>query len=63
MTLPQRLAAPPPGRTTYADVVVIGSGTAAQSGIAAAPRSGAPDIGAVLVPVLDVAMDLRVGRP
>lgn len=30
MTLPQRLAAPAPGWTTYADVVVIGSGIAGQ---------------------------------
>jgi succinate dehydrogenase/fumarate reductase flavoprotein subunit len=47
VTLPQRLAALPPGWSTYADVVVIGSGI---TGLTAALRLHAsPSVGSVMV--------------
>lgn len=52
MNLPQRLAAPTPGWTTYADVVVIGSGIA---GLTAALRlHAAPTVGSVMVVTKDI---------
>jgi len=52
VTLPQRLAAPSPGWTTYADVVVIGSGIA---GLTAALRLRADGaVGSVMVVTKDV---------
>ena len=49
--LPERLAAPEPGWTTYADVVVIGSGIA---GLTAALRVREAGIGTVMVVTKDV---------
>ena len=40
MTLPQRLAAPTPGWTTYADVVVVGSGIAGLTAALQARKAG-----------------------
>jgi len=52
VNLPQRLAAPTPGWTTYADVVVIGSGIA---GLTAALRlHAAPSVGSVMVVTKDI---------
>ena len=52
MNLPQRLAAPTPGWSTYADVVVIGSGIA---GLTAALRLHAsPSVGSVMVVTKDI---------
>jgi len=52
VNLPQRLAAPTPGWTTYADVVVIGSGIA---GLTAALRlHAAPTVGSVMVVTKDI---------
>jgi L-aspartate oxidase len=49
--LPERLAAPEPGWTTYADVVVVGSGIA---GLTAALRVREAGIGTVMVVTKDV---------
>ncbi len=52
MTLPQRLAAPSPGWTTYADVVVIGSGIAGLT--AALQLRASPSVGSVMVVTKDI---------
>ncbi len=49
-TIPARLAAPPPGWTTYADVVVVGSGIA---GLTAALRLREAGVGSVMVVTKD----------
>ncbi len=49
MTLPERLSAPPPGWTTYADVVVVGSGIA---GLTTALQ--ARELGSVMVVTKDI---------
>ena len=51
MSLPQRLAAPAPGWTTYADVVVIGSGIAGLT--AALQLRGSASVGSVMVVTKD----------
>ncbi len=51
MSLPERLAAPAPGWTTYADVVVVGSGIA---GLTAALRVREAGVGTVMVVTKDV---------
>lgn len=48
--LPQRLTAPEPGWTSYADVVIVGSGIA---GLTAALRIRAADLGSVMVVTKD----------
>ena len=52
MTLPQRLAAPTPGWSTYADVVVIGSGIAGLT--AALQLRASPSVGSVMVVTKDI---------
>ncbi len=52
MNLPQRLAAPTPGWSTYADVVVIGSGIAGLT--AALQLHASPSVGSVMVVTKDI---------
>ena len=52
MNLPQRLAAPTPGWSTYADVVVIGSGIAGLT--AALQLHASPSVGSVMVVTKDL---------
>ena len=52
MNLPPRLAAPTPGWSTYADVVVIGSGIAGLT--AALQLHASPSVGSVMVVTKDI---------
>jgi len=52
VNLPQRLAAPTPGWSTYADVVVIGSGIAGLT--AALQLHASPSVGSVMVVTKDI---------